>query len=142
MGSASREGNEMAPEKPSFPRPLTARERDVTRWLIAHGHASDTDKTRYLRQLELATVSGKCGCGCASVDFAIDGRESEEKEMFIIADFVTNRCEHGIFVFVRGGQLAGTEAYQLAGGEPLALLPEPVGFEPFPAGTVRQCAVE
>ena len=92
--------------------------------MISHGGASEKVKEECLRQLECATVISGCGCGCASIDFAIDGRTSDVREMDLIADFVTPDNKHGVFVFVRGGLLSGVEVYQMAAEHPCAILPD------------------
>jgi hypothetical protein len=110
--------------KSVLPRQLSQWEREITRWLISHGDAAEDAKTEYLRQLDCATVISECACGCASIDFAIDGRTSDVREMVPIADFVTSNNEHGMFVFVRGGLLTGVEVYQMAADHPCAALPD------------------
>ncbi len=69
----------------------------------------------------------------AYIDLAIDGHESTEREMALISDFVTPNSQHGIFVFSRGGLLAGVEIYQLAAEQPAPAFTPPLGFTPFPA---------
>jgi hypothetical protein len=57
--------------KPIFvDRPLTEDERELTRWILEHG-SSGTDV--FVDQLERARVKSVCPCGCASIDFAIEG---------------------------------------------------------------------
>ena len=111
-----------------FPRPLSSREIEVTRWLIRNGDATHDDKSKYLEQLERATVVRKCACGCASVDFAIDGRTSAVKELTMVGDFICAGGTHGIFAFSKGGLLAGIDIYTLSSDQPAAELPEPAGF--------------
>jgi hypothetical protein len=116
---------------PEFPRPLSPREKEVTAWLISNGGASEEEKKDYLSQLERAAVVRRCPCGCASIDFAIDGRESSESGMVPFGDFITPESKHGIFVFSKGDFLAGVEIYQMAADSLPSEFPLPVGFTPF-----------
>jgi hypothetical protein len=116
-----------------FPRPLSPLEKEVTEWLIANGSASEEKKLSFLAQLEHATVVRRCPCGCASIDFAVGGRESPETGIVPIGDFITPESKHGIFAFSKGDLLAGVEIYQLAGSDLPAELPLPSGFTPFHA---------
>lgn len=118
---------------PEFPRPLSPREKEVAEWLITNGGASEEEKKDYLAQLQCSTVIRRCPCGCASVDFAIGGRESSEVGIVPFGDFITPESQHGIFVFSRGGLLAGIEIYQLAADSLPVELPRPIGFIPFNA---------
>jgi hypothetical protein len=52
-------------------RPISAAERELTRWMLRHGGAPDAE--RFLAHLELAHVVSRCPCGCASVNFAVSG---------------------------------------------------------------------
>jgi hypothetical protein len=97
-------------------RPLTAHERLLTRWMIEHGTASDAEKAWLLHQLDLATVMRRCGCGCASVDFAISGTQAKSTGLRIVGDFLfgdgPDVC--GVFVFCCAELLAGIEVYSFS----------------------------
>ncbi len=99
-------------------RALTTDEYKLTRWLLEHG----TPEARgYLSQLDKAQVTPwKCPCGCASIDFAIDGCPAPTGGMSILSDFVFGKDEEisGIFVFARNGILSGLEVYGMAGEAP------------------------
>jgi hypothetical protein len=118
---------------PEFPRPLSPREQEVAEWLIANGGSSEEEKKTYLSQLARATVVRRCPCGCASIDLAIDGRESSESGIVPFGDFVTPESQHGIFIFSRGDLLAGVEIYQLAAESLPAEFPPPIGLTAFHA---------
>jgi len=112
-------------------RPLTADEYELVRWMMEHG---TPEAAQQLPQLELARVAPwRCPCGCASIDFEVDGRPTQTGGMCIIADFVfgTDDEMSGIFVFTKGGILAGLEAYGLAGEAPKSL-PSPDSLRPIP----------
>ena len=59
-----------------FPRGLTDQERTITEWMIDHGTG---EKEFYRSQLAQATVVNACDCGCPSIDFAIGGKEPEDR---------------------------------------------------------------
>jgi hypothetical protein len=113
----------MKPDQTIYPRDLTDEERVLTRWIIENG---SEDSSRFLQQLEQAKVCSKCSCGCASVDFEINGSTpSKESGMEIIGDFVygdeNTMC--GVFVFSQDNQLSGLEVYPLAVDEAPKSLP-------------------
>ncbi|MBU8977599.1 hypothetical protein JI752_015725 [Lysobacter sp. MMG2] len=96
-------------------RPLVDEERAVLRWLLTHG---TRDNAVYLRQLDAARVVGHCGCGCASVDVAVDGRRAPEGRMIVLAQFQwCTREGHSCvaIVFEQGGLLAGLDLWSLDG---------------------------
>jgi hypothetical protein len=113
-------------------RPLSTQEESLTRWLLEHGEPGASDHLGELRQ---ARVVGRCGCGCASVDFAINGVEAPTGVgLEILSDYQwcdSSGREAGIFVFARGGQLAGLEVYTLHPDAATDHLPSPAQLEPF-----------
>ena len=105
-------------------RHLTGKERDAATWLLNHGN---TDASPYLLQLDHATVSGGCGCGCASIDFAINGIKPNPAGMQILSDhYWVDPHGHtgGIFVFASSNQLAGLEVYSMDGECDVTQLPD------------------
>ena len=54
----------------AFPRALTDREREVLLLLLPPEGFADVDV--YRAQVDGATVTGMCYCGCATVDLAVD----------------------------------------------------------------------
>ena len=114
-------------------RELTSEERHLVRWMLEHGEA---DARMFLPQLERAQVlPTRCPCGCASIDFSIEGLPKPEGGLRPIADFVfgTGGELSGIFVFEQSGVLAGLEVYGLAGDAPRTL-PSPDVLRPFAEG--------
>jgi hypothetical protein len=105
-------------------RPLTNDEAALVRWLLEHGnpHAST-----FLPQLASARVVSRCPCGCASIDFAIDGTTAPVGAgMHVLSDYVWQAPDGshcGVFTFARGGQLAGLEVWTADGVGPVSLLP-------------------
>ena len=105
-------------------RPLTAKESQLARWLLQHGDASGTS---YLSQLDQAHVVSRCPCGCASIDFAVNGvTPPADAGMQILADFAwqaADGSQFGIFVFSRGELLAGLEVWSIDGLASPSILP-------------------
>ena len=111
-------------------RDLTSEERTLVRWMLEHGA---TGARTFLPQLERAQVlPTRCPCGCASIDFSIDGQPKPSGGLRPIADFVFGSGDEtsGIFVFEQSGVLAGLEVYGLAGDAPKTL-PSPDSLRPF-----------
>lgn len=112
-----------------FPRPLTAREHELAKWMLEHGH---TNAAPFLDQLSIARVVSGCDCGCASIHFEVEGRPKPPGGVHILGDYLfgddSTLC--GAFVFESGGTLAGLEVYGLA-GPALSVLPEPKDLRPF-----------
>lgn len=107
-------------------RPLTEDERALVEWMLDNGDAEDY----ILRSsVTFARVVRKCGCGCASVDFTINGTESPRNlGIHPLVDYVWptekgNLC--GCFLFTRGDQLAGLEVWSIDGQEMPTRLPRP-----------------
>jgi hypothetical protein len=108
-------------------RPLSPEEHSLTRWMLEHGHP---DAAAFLPQLDRARVVSRCPCGCASIDFAIDGEQAPPGTgMQVLGDFLygDEKTLCGAFVFAKAGLLAGLEVYGLAVDAP-TVLPEPPGL--------------
>jgi hypothetical protein len=111
-------------------RPLTDEERRLTGWMLEHGA---TDARAFLPQLDRARVVSCCACGCASIDFEIAGGfRPASGAMRILGDFLYGEGDglRGVFIFERGGVLAGLEVYS-PGGDTPAGLPAPDALRPF-----------
>jgi hypothetical protein len=87
-----------------------------------------------IEQLSNAVVSSVCPCGCASFDLHVDGYpRSAEPGISIVADFMWDDAdgnEMGIFVFTRGGVLAGVEVSDYTGSGDALTLPDPRNLRP------------
>jgi hypothetical protein len=105
-------------------RALTDEERGVVRWLLENG---EQRAPRFLTQLASARVSGRCSCGCASIDFSIAGSQPvTDGEMDILADYAwrdTSGHLFGAFVFARSGLLAGLDLWSIDGEATATRLP-------------------
>ena len=117
-------------------RDLTAKERLLVQWLLDHG---SPDSNRYRSQLDGARVATRCYCGCASVDFAIDGAVPKKGEpISVLSDYEwidsTGRV-FGVFVFARCDLLAGLEVWSQDGLATADYLPELTDLRPI--GTAK-----
>jgi hypothetical protein len=106
-------------------RPVTAKEARLIQWLIEHGNSKDA--AVFLSQLKNARVVARCGCGCASFEFAVGGRRNTPASgMQILSDFKWSD-EHGhlfgVYVFARGGLLAGLDLWSIDGEATASSLP-------------------
>src|ERR1044071_2248015 len=101
-------------------RPLTKAEYELARWMLEHGKPT---AKRFLAHREGARIVSRCACGCASVDFEVEGQPSPTGGLNILGDFVFGGESDlaGAFVFERSGVLAGLEVYGLAGDAPRTL---------------------
>jgi hypothetical protein len=113
-------------------RPLTAQERLLVQWLLEHG---EPEARGFISQLSVATVAGRCSCGCASIDFAVGERHAPTSgPMDILADYIWRDGQShvfGIFVFAREGLLAGLEVYSVDGLADATQLPQPDQLVPL-----------
>jgi hypothetical protein len=103
-------------DQPDF-RPLSEKERALTRWMLEQGGAAALP---FLAQLESAHVVSRCDCGCASINFTVAGLPLPTGGLRILADFVYDGPDGvtGAFVFEQNGVLGGVEVYGLEGGAP------------------------
>jgi hypothetical protein len=101
--------------------------------MLEHGNA---EAAAYLEQLSMARVVSGCDCGCASINFEIDGRPKPVGGLRILGDYLfgddPSLC--GAFVFEIDGVLAGLEVYGLAVPAP-SILPTPEELRPLAART-------
>ena len=115
-------------------RPLTDGERGLLKWLLEHGTA---EGRALLPQLQRARVAARCSCGCASVDFAIDGKVASPKVgMSVISDYRWDSPEghaFGVFAFAREGLLSGIDLWSIDGRATASNLPDPSRLRPIDA---------
>lgn len=93
-------------------RPLSSEERVLLEWLVANGTPS---ASRYAAQIPRASVVSRCGCGCPTIDLAVDGRETVGASE-LIADFEGRSPEGicvGVILHAREGQLSELEVYPI-----------------------------
>src|ERR1043166_1545841 len=110
-------------------RPLTVAEREMVLWLLEHG---GEEGKKHLRQLARARVVSRCSCGCASVDFSIDGQVASPKSgMSIVSDYRWDDADgklFGIFAFGREGLLSGIDLWSIDGRGIASTLPTLASF--------------
>jgi len=113
-------------------RPLSDAERSLVDWLLEHGASRSPD---FLEQLGRVEVIARCGCGCASVDFAIDGnRAPGGAGMEVLSDYQwlgPHGELFGVFVFARQGILAGLELWSIDGAATPSRLPQVSELKPL-----------
>lgn len=83
---------------------------------------------------------GRCGCGCASVELAIDGHQVASGSMHILSDYQwTDKQGHvfGVYVFARGDSLAGLDVWSIDGQAPASSLPAVQWLMPLNRGALH-----
>ena len=115
-------------EARAIDRPLTPEEHGLALWMLEHGRP---EAAEFIAQLEDARVVGGCSCGCASIDFAIGGRQEPPQGMRILGDFGFDRGEDrcGAFIFANGDLLGGIEVWGANCPAPSSL-PKPAELTP------------
>ncbi|MGU3776022.1 hypothetical protein [Burkholderia metallica] len=113
-------------------RPLSAFETSLARWMLVHG---EPEAQAFLEQLaEAEVMPWRCPCGCASINFQIQGRQPAPPGvgLHVLGDFVFGPDDRpaGIFIYECAGLLGGIEVYGLAGNAP-AELPREETLRPF-----------
>ncbi|WP_103337067.1 hypothetical protein [Amycolatopsis sp. CA-126428] len=101
------------------PRPLTPNERATLNTLLA----ADFPGAAELRaQAATARVTGRCGCGCPTIDLAVDGatpRSPKKESVAVEADVP----DGGLIVFVGEGRLSCLEYWTTADETPAEFPP-------------------
>jgi len=127
-------GAELRRAAPSA-RPLRPEERAVLTALL--NHADFDGRDALLAQIELARVVGYCGCGCASVDLAVEDSAPQTGVAYPIPNQATiltadGEAVGGLLVFIRDGCLSMLEVYNYC-GEPISPLPPTERLQLFSA---------
>jgi hypothetical protein len=102
-------------------RQLSSAEMELIRWMLQHGNPGAQE---FIAQLSKAEVTPwRCPCGCTSINLSVDDAPEPTGAFRILADFIfgTEEDLSGVFVFEKGGILAGLEVYGLAGDAPKTL---------------------
>ena len=88
---------------------------------------SDSVRAALRAQIPHARVVGRCGCGCATVDLAVDrgavAAAPPHESPVVSATAHIAPYAAGVLVFTEGGYLSGLEIYSVA-DEPIAEWPE------------------
>jgi hypothetical protein len=113
-------------------RDLNSAERDLLRWVLKRSAA---EPERYLEQIPRLRVVGRCGCGCPTVDLALEGQpHSRDAVARLIAEAEGQSPEGisvGVLVFAKDEVLSVLEVYSVA-GDALFSLPSPDALAPAP----------
>jgi hypothetical protein len=109
----------------SAPRPLRPEESAALLALLNHADFDGRDSL--LAQVDFARVVGYCGCGCATVDLAVDSAAPASSSGSPIPNEATvlgadGEPIGGVLVFVRDGYLTSLEVYDY-GGVPISPFP-------------------
>lgn len=96
-------------------RSLTPEEKDLVEFLLRH--AAPPEGLAFIPQLDHANVTGRCSCGCPTVDLAVPSefRVSNPPQCQPLAD-ATGRVDGkvvGVMLFQSGGLLSLLETYRL-----------------------------
>ena len=114
------------------PRPLTDTERAVIERLLS---VSFPGRDELLAQLPHVTVEGRCGCGCVTVNLAVDRAAAPAPVLSsapVSADLSDGEDYAGIVLLVDGDRyLSCLEVYSM-GNEPVRQLPPAERINPVP----------
>ena len=120
-------------------RELTLMERRLVEWLLDNGEA---DSNRYRSQLDGARVATRCCCGCASVDFAIDGVVPKRGEpISVLSDYEwidSAGRVFGVFIFARCDLLAGLDVWSQDGLATADYIPELIDLRLIGTTNIRE----
>jgi hypothetical protein len=116
-------------------RSLSQNERILLEWLLAHPSQdlAGPDLSKYRSQVDNVHVVAKCGCGCPTVDLALQsGRKYGASKILAEAG---GRSPEGISIAVtlhaREGELSELEVYSTEELDVPFSLPLPDSLEPY-----------
>jgi L-rhamnose isomerase len=81
-----------------------------------------------LSELKELSVASECRCGCASIDFAVNGSPVSPGGITVVADYLyksENGNQMGCFLFMANGHIAGVDVWSVDGAETPIRLPVP-----------------
>jgi len=100
-------------------RDLRADERQLIQWLLEHGTA---EAISYASQLPGLHVVARCGCGCPTIDLAVEGATvATTGPSRLLADYygtTPGGSEVGVILHGREGKISELEVYPLAETSP------------------------
>lgn len=115
-------------------RDLSQVERTLIEWLLAHGQEQAGS---FADQVSGIRVISRCACGCASINFDHAGNGwLSPGPMTVISDHQWQDPEgrlFGVFLFAKGGHLAGLDVWSIDGLATPVALPDPAWLFPFPS---------
>jgi hypothetical protein len=110
-------------------RPISEAEAHVVERTLAVA-ATDPSASDLIRQVRSLQVVGRCGCGCASVDFRMPARGQIAS---IVADAIAKAPdgEHlGLIVWALDNELSGLEVYSYSDNPaPLPVIASICGYD-------------
>jgi hypothetical protein len=105
-------------------RALTEDERALLEWLLHHGTSA---AAMYLEQLPMVSVVSRCGCGCPTIDLAVNGRAALISSPTTILADAEGVSPEGVLIGVilhgREALISELEIYSLGGDEEKFSLP-------------------
>ena len=113
-------------------RPLTSPERAILDFLLT---AEFQGRAALRAQADHARVTGRCSCGCATVDLTVDRTAAPPAQVSksMVAEAMSSDGEYGLLLFVDDGYLSSVEIYGNV-AEPPPEFPPPSAFvEPLGA---------
>jgi hypothetical protein len=96
-------------------RTLSDAEVAVVEWLLHHGDRS-TSFSALGEAVGKLRVVGRCGCGCASVDFVKDGQNGTALSIAESLGSDSRGRQCGIILWSKNGALSGLEIYECEPG--------------------------
>lgn len=132
--------NNHTPSTTAEDRALSATESEFIGWMLNHGN----DRSRqFLAQVDKARVVGRCTCGCASINLAIDGvTHYPQAGMETLCAFRWKAVEgeFEVFAFACDGLLAGIDLWAVWGQHPASYLPATSLLAPAPSDNPQEAS--
>ncbi len=102
-------------------------------WMLVNGN---DDARAFLPELENARVCGLCGCGCASIDFRIDGKDEPAVGIRVLGDFLFVQGDEtcGVFIFEQERVHSGIEVFGYGNIDVVKELPKPSQLRKYEDG--------
>jgi hypothetical protein len=93
-------------------RPISRQEVEIVSWLLRN--ASTKEPLNHLLDgVDRLRVVGRCGCGCASVDFEKDGQSGGRHPIAEATAESPTGLNCGVILWGRDGAVTGLEIYEM-----------------------------
>ena len=108
------------PNELGYPRPLRVDEHDFIEAMLG---AVRSGVSRYIGQLEVAEVVGRCGCGCPSINFTAESADTGTTPIPVILGDAESPegVAVGVILWASGGCLSGLEVHPWNGTDVIRL---------------------